>query len=120
MFSLKHHFYTSFYTVLITALTLEDAIRVNCDPSNWRIVVNMTLLRMIYPDSGVSQIYLSKQSCYGHVINDTVVFDHSYTNCSTSKTVKHSYFFISHLTANLDYFLIFLIVLKKEYFKPDS
>lgn len=72
-------------------LTLEDAIRVNCDPTNWRIVVNMTLLRMMYPDSGVSQIYLSKQSCYGHVIDDTVVFDQSYTNCSTSKTVSDQF-----------------------------
>lgn len=74
----------------------------------------------MYPDSGVSQIYLSKQACYGHVIDDTVVFDHSYTNCSTSKTVRNSYFFIKHLTAKLEYFIVFLIVLKKEYFKPDS
>lgn len=85
-----YHFLTAFKT----ALTLEDAIRVNCDPTNWRIVVNMTLLRMMYPDSGVSQIYLSKQSCYGHLIDDTVVFDQSYTNCSTSKTVKNYKFFI--------------------------
>jgi hypothetical protein len=53
----------------------------------------MTLLRMLYPNSGVSQIYLSKQSCTGHVVDDTVVFDQSYSNCSTSKTV-YSFIYI--------------------------
>ncbi|XP_061172005.1 deleted in malignant brain tumors 1 protein-like [Saccostrea echinata] len=72
-------------------LTLEDAIAVNCDANSWRIVVNMTLLRMLYPDSGVSQIYLSKQSCYGHVVGDTIVFDQSYNNCSTSKTISDQF-----------------------------
>lgn len=72
------------------ALQLEDAITVNCDTTSWRIVVNMTLLRLLYPDSGVSQIYLNKQACYGHVVDDTVVFDQSYSNCSTSKSVKLS------------------------------
>nr|XP_022333493.1 deleted in malignant brain tumors 1 protein-like [Crassostrea virginica] len=72
-------------------LQLEDAITVNCDTTSWRIVVNMTLLRLLYPDSGVSQIYLNKQSCYGHVVDDTVVFDQSYSNCSTSKSISDKY-----------------------------
>lgn len=59
----------------------------------------MTLLRMLYPDSGVSQIYLSKQSCTGHVVDDTIVFDQSYSNCSTSKTV-HFYAFQNPSSVN--------------------
>ncbi|XP_048734598.2 deleted in malignant brain tumors 1 protein-like [Ostrea edulis] len=79
------------FTLDWSPLTLEDAITVLCDTTSWRIVVNMTLLRMLYPDSGVSQIYLSKQSCTGHVVDDTIVFDQSYSNCSTSKTISDQF-----------------------------
>ncbi|XP_069139920.1 scavenger receptor cysteine-rich domain superfamily protein-like [Argopecten irradians] len=71
-------------------LTLEDTMTLNCGSTNWNAVVNMTLLRSLYPNTGVSDIYLSRQSCTGTVVDDLIVFEQSFTECSTSKTTTDS------------------------------
>ncbi|XP_060064988.1 deleted in malignant brain tumors 1 protein-like [Ylistrum balloti] len=67
-------------------LTIEDAMTLNCGTTTWNAVVNMTILRSLYPDAGVSDIYLAVQSCTGTVVDDLVVFQQSYTDCSSFKT----------------------------------
>ncbi|XP_033757248.1 deleted in malignant brain tumors 1 protein-like [Pecten maximus] len=71
-------------------LTLEDAMTLNCGSTTWNAVVNMTMLKSLYPNIGVSDIYLSDQSCTGTVVDDLVVFQQSYTECSSSKTTTDS------------------------------
>ena len=70
-----------------TALEIQDAVQMGCTPDGWDISVNMTLLRHIYPDSGVSQIKLSDQKCTGYVDGDLIVFKQSFTACSTHAKV---------------------------------
>ncbi|XP_021378643.1 deleted in malignant brain tumors 1 protein-like [Mizuhopecten yessoensis] len=71
-------------------LVLEDAMTLNCGSTTWNAVVNMTVLKSLYPDVGVSDLYLSKQSCTGTVVDDLVVFQQAYTDCSSSKTTTDS------------------------------
>ena len=59
-----------------------------CESKGWNVAVNMTILRQIYPDTGVSQIKLSEQDCTGQVMGDLVVFKQSYTKCSTTSKVS--------------------------------
>ncbi|XP_053388146.1 deleted in malignant brain tumors 1 protein-like [Mercenaria mercenaria] len=68
-------------------LRIIDAVHMGCASKGWNVAVNMTILRVLYPDTGASQIKLSEQDCTGQVMGDLVVFKQSYTKCSTtSKT----------------------------------
>ncbi|XP_053387201.1 deleted in malignant brain tumors 1 protein-like [Mercenaria mercenaria] len=68
-------------------LVITDAVHMGCASKGWNVSVNATILRHLYPDTGVSQIKLAEQFCTGEVFGDLVVFQQSYTKCSTtSKT----------------------------------
>ena len=62
-----------------------------CGPDGWDIAVNTTILRHLYPDTGVSQIKLSDQQCTGVVDGDMVLFKQSYTECSSNIQVNTMY-----------------------------
>jgi len=61
-----------------------------CGPYGWNVQVNITMLRHIYPDTGVSQIKLTVPECTGRIMGDLLVFDQHYTECSTLSKVPHS------------------------------
>ncbi|XP_060602750.1 deleted in malignant brain tumors 1 protein-like [Ruditapes philippinarum] len=65
-------------------LRIIDAVRMGCESKGWNVAVNMTILRTLYPDTGVSQIKLSEQDCTGKVVGDLVLFKQSYAKCSTT------------------------------------
>lgn len=76
------------FNVSLTPLNVEDTVSMICGPSGWRVAVNLTLLRKLFPDTGVSQIKLSDQLCTGKVMGDTVIFEQHYTECSTTHKVN--------------------------------
>ncbi|KAL4216375.1 Deleted in malignant brain tumors 1 protein-like [Mactra antiquata] len=83
----NHVPYTRGFNASYSILRVEDAVSMECSPSGWNVAVNMTILRHLYPDTGVSYIKLSNQKCTGRVFGDLVIFDQHYTECSTSHTV---------------------------------
>ncbi|XP_053388149.1 deleted in malignant brain tumors 1 protein-like [Mercenaria mercenaria] len=76
------------FNVSYSRLNVEDTISMNCGPSGWEVAVNVTQLRQLFPDTGVSQIKLSDQKCTGQVLGDLVVFKQHYTQCSTTHKVN--------------------------------
>ncbi|XP_052221840.1 uncharacterized protein LOC127838255 [Dreissena polymorpha] len=75
------------FRAFYSPLQIGDTIHLGCGPSSWNLAVNTTMLRVLYPDTGVSHIKLTNQYCTGRVMGDLVVFNQHYTECSsTAKT----------------------------------
>ena len=74
--------------ILLLALEIQDAMTIHCAPGGWNINVNSTILRYLYPDTGISHIKLSDSKCTGYVDGDLVVFTQSFTECSTQTKVQ--------------------------------
>ncbi|KAL3880239.1 hypothetical protein ACJMK2_032488, partial [Sinanodonta woodiana] len=62
---------------------LEDALTAGCASSGWNIKLNITILRMLYPDVNPGDIYMTLRSCTGKVYNDELQFLYSYSRCNT-------------------------------------
>ncbi|XP_053387198.1 deleted in malignant brain tumors 1 protein-like [Mercenaria mercenaria] len=86
------------FSVSCSPLVITDAVHMGCASKGWNVSVNATILRHLYPDTGVSQIKLAEQFCTGEVFGDLVVFRQSYTKCSTtSKTSNETLVYYNQL-----------------------
>ncbi|KAL4221645.1 CUB and zona pellucida-like domains 1 [Mactra antiquata] len=71
-------------------------IFVTCEEGGWNIRVDMSTLRLIYPNVIASDIYLGENNCHGTESMDVLRFNYGYRDCLTQEMIRNSHHVFSN------------------------